>query len=228
MVKVRSAEVMEGDSGEYEIGSTSVQPGSTISHNNSSSTNAPFGNSLNQFITMKLDDTNFLLWKATVVPVIERYDLDGYLFGSLPCLKKVFEDGSLNPEYKFWFSRDRMLYGWLMTTLSKDVASNIVNPMIKQTAHQLWMTIETYYGANNQSQVYWLQKLLQTTKKGSMKMQAYLSKMKGIADTLAVFGSPVNVEYLISNCLVGLDVEYLAITSILQRLTNLTWPDFSI
>ncbi|KAK9144324.1 hypothetical protein Sjap_004227 [Stephania japonica] len=70
------------------------------------------------------------------------------------------------------------------------------------------------------------QKQIANTKKGTMKMQEYLLKMKGIADSLAVAGSPVSVDDLISNCLLGLDVEYLAITSILQRQTDLSWHEF--
>ncbi|KAK9083629.1 hypothetical protein Scep_030100 [Stephania cephalantha] len=38
-------------------------------------------------------------------------------------------------------------------------------------------------------------------------------QMKGFADGLAMTGSLVSIENLISNCLIGLDIEFLSITS---------------
>ncbi|KAK9155098.1 hypothetical protein Sjap_002578 [Stephania japonica] len=189
--------------------------------------NAPFGNSLSQLITVKLTETNFLLWKATVIPLIEGHDLDGHLFGTTPCPTKSLEDGTMNPAYKSWFSRDRMLFGWLMTALTSDIGTSVVNPKNPlRTANELWTAIEAHCGTNNRSQIQVLKKQIQGTKKGSMRMNAYLLKMKSLADSLAIAGAPVGLEDLISNCLCGLDAEYLPMIAVLQRCSDLTWQEF--
>ncbi|KAK9093044.1 hypothetical protein Syun_027955 [Stephania yunnanensis] len=86
-----------------------------------------------------------------------------------------------------------MLYGWLMTATTREVASQVEDPKLKCTAHQLWKAIEASCGANNHAQ------------------------MKGFSDGLAIDGVPMSLEDLIIACLIGLEVEYLTITAILQQ-----------
>ncbi|KAK9083923.1 hypothetical protein Scep_030394 [Stephania cephalantha] len=58
-----------------------------------------------------------------------------------------------------------------------------------------------------------------------MKMKEYLSKMKCISDNLAIAGSGVNTDDLISSVLIGLDREYLPITTFLQGRCDLQWQE---
>ncbi|KAK9132427.1 hypothetical protein Scep_011955 [Stephania cephalantha] len=185
----------------------------------------PFGSSTSQFVTTKLDGTNFLLWKSIVVPAIQGFDLDGHLFGTLEIPDKVLTDGLPNPEYKIWFSRDRFLLGWLINAMMPDTAMQIIGNTPKQTANELWKEIETYYGSNNRVHVQSLKKALHTTRKGAMKMREYLSKMKCISDNLAIAGSVVSTDDLISSVLIGLDREYLPITTFLQGRCDVQWQE---
>ncbi|KAK9141071.1 hypothetical protein Scep_010752 [Stephania cephalantha] len=58
-----------------------------------------------------------------------------------------------------------------------------------------------------------------------MKMREYLSKMKCISDNLAIAGSVVSTDDLISSVLIGLDREYLPITTFLQGRCDLQWQE---
>ncbi|KAK9104892.1 hypothetical protein Scep_021736 [Stephania cephalantha] len=92
-----------------------ISPFSLVSSGNSGSSSrspfAPFGKLFSQFFTIKLDESNFLLWKSIVVQEIQGFDLDGYLFGTLPPTDTVLADGSSNLEYKIWFNREKVLLG---------------------------------------------------------------------------------------------------------------------
>ncbi|KAK9131831.1 hypothetical protein Scep_011359 [Stephania cephalantha] len=132
---------------------------------NSGTNFSPFGNSLSQFVTVKLDGSNFLLWKSIVVPAIQGFELDGYLFGNLSSPEMVLADGSANPEYKMWFSRDRFLLGWLINSMTPEIAMQIIGNTPKKTANELWKAIEAFCGSNNRVHIQALKKALHTTLK---------------------------------------------------------------
>ncbi|KAK9169225.1 hypothetical protein Syun_001365 [Stephania yunnanensis] len=83
---------------------------SPYSSTNNQSMITPFGNSLNQIMSIKLNDSNFLLWKSIIVPPIEGCRLDGILFGTIKVSPLLTEQGEPYLEYQVWHSRDRMLY----------------------------------------------------------------------------------------------------------------------
>ncbi|KAK9153265.1 hypothetical protein Sjap_000745 [Stephania japonica] len=149
--------------------------------------------------------------------------MDGHLFGSVSCPKQFLEDGSTTEAYKIWFTLDRKPGGWLVSTLSPEVASQVVSPVKRKTAFELWTSIECYCYTNNNTQVQVLKKQMHTTRKGSLKMIEYLSKMKDLADCMSLAGAPLSKDDLISNTLLGLDVEYLPITVVLQLQFDLDW-----
>ncbi|KAK9100515.1 hypothetical protein Scep_023945 [Stephania cephalantha] len=65
----------------------------------------PFDNSLSKIVLIKLDESNFVLWKSIVVPIIEWIGFNRFIFGNKPSPAK-FVDGSdeeWTPEYEEWF-----------------------------------------------------------------------------------------------------------------------------
>lgn len=49
---------------------------------------------------------------------------------------------------------------------------------------------------------------LQRTRKRSLKMDEYLNKMKSIYDNLILAGCSISMDDLVTQTLVGLDIEY--------------------
>uniref|UniRef100_A0A151UDC7 Retrovirus-related Pol polyprotein from transposon TNT 1-94 n=1 Tax=Cajanus cajan TaxID=3821 RepID=A0A151UDC7_CAJCA len=62
-------------------------------------------------------------------------------------------------------------------------------------------------------------------RKGSMKMEEYLIKMKSLADSLKLAGSLISNTDLITQTLAGLDFDYNAIVVQLSDKNDLTWID---
>ncbi|KAK9157207.1 hypothetical protein Scep_003781 [Stephania cephalantha] len=130
---------------------TAMENNLDVFSNQSSSTNnhnsvitpmnvfALFWNSLSQSVTIKLDGSNFLLWKSIILPVIRGYKLDGYLLGTLPCPSPILESGSSNPAYKDWISMDQLLRAWLLNSLTESVAIQIIR---HSTSHSAWKAVE--------------------------------------------------------------------------------------
>ena len=58
-----------------------------------------------------------------------------------------------------------------------------------------------------------------------MKMENYLNKMKSITDNLALVRSPIPSFGLITQVLVGLDVDYNHMVVQLSEKEDLTWID---
>ncbi|KAK9130616.1 hypothetical protein Sjap_011103 [Stephania japonica] len=111
----------------------------------------PFGNSLNQIVTMKLDRSNFLIWKAMVLPLFRGCRLDGHLLGTIVCLPEILEEtGSSNPEYEEWYARDQFCLGWLISAISKEVASVVVGA---KNAREAWRNIEDHCGSHSRAQI---------------------------------------------------------------------------
>lgn len=69
---------------------------------------SPFTIILNTTFSIKLDRDNFLLWKSQVLPVVQGYDIGGYLIGTNPYPQKYLESQdengnivrSINPEFE--------------------------------------------------------------------------------------------------------------------------------
>jgi cytochrome c-type biogenesis protein CcmH/NrfF len=45
-----------------------------------------------QFITYKLDETNYLLWLSQIVPILKGHELMGIVDGSEPCPPQFLSD----------------------------------------------------------------------------------------------------------------------------------------
>jgi len=73
-------------------------------------------------ISQKLDDSNFLLWRQQVEPVIKSHKLQRFVMN--PQIPMRFlteadcEAGNENPAYSDWEQQDQILLLWLQSTLS--------------------------------------------------------------------------------------------------------------
>ncbi|KAK9165803.1 hypothetical protein Scep_000994 [Stephania cephalantha] len=182
---------------------------------------APFGSSLNQMVPMKLDRTNFVFWKSMMLPLFRGCKLDGYNLGTVPRPPVTLaESGLPNPEYETWYEKDQVCLGWLISSLDKSVASCAMGV---SSAYDVWHVIEEYCGSHYRAMSHYYKRQIQSCKKGSLPIFECLLKMKDLADNLAMDGSQMSSDELISNVLLGLESEYLPIVTLLQDKTDLRW-----
>lgn len=209
---------MESSSPQVSMNSSGSGSGMKISQNTS--------NSFNLVAPMKLDRNNFLLWKSTVLPVIRGNRLEGFITGKNLCPPETITSATgsePNPKFEEWTVMDQLLLGWLYSSLSVDVAAQLIDC---KTSRELWCSTEEMVGAATRAKELWIKGELQRARKGALKMEEYLSKMKSLADNLQLIGSPLPLKDLIAHILSGLDFEYTSIATQLTYMNDMSWIEF--
>lgn len=112
-------------------------------------------------ISCKLTRTNFLLWKAQVIPILRGVQLFGHLDGTTPAPpeKVVTEPNtaekeatepaktSPNPDYQTWVIQDQAVIGGLLSSITEEVLPQLIR--CTSTAHQLWTSLHTMFSAQH-------------------------------------------------------------------------------
>ena len=97
--------------------------------------------------TVKLDRSNFLLWRKQVLTSIKGNRLEKFI--SEPqivpeqYLSNAITDGSgenvENPAYVNWRALDQTLLGWLLSTISEGIRSSVLS---YDTSFDVWKSID--------------------------------------------------------------------------------------
>lgn len=197
------------------------------SSNSSSFVNPLFGVQ----ITEKLNKTNHALWKAQVLSTIRGARLEGFINGKTVApaaeLDEKSADGKIvkvsNPAHEEWFAKDQQVLGFIFTSVCKDVFAQIAG---SSTAFQAWTAVNNMFTAQTRARSMNVRLQLTTTRKGTMTISEYFSKMKSLSDEITAAGKPMDDEDFIANVINGLDHEYNPlITAVVTRVEPITVPD---
>jgi hypothetical protein len=185
-------------------------------------------------ITVRLDRTNFLLWKTQVVPNIADHGWLGFLDGSCAALPKTITTGAGadttvadNPAYALWWYTDQRVMSILLGNMTEDILGQMIG---RDTSMAVWACVTAMFSAQNRTGVRQLRRQLTSLKKNDLSASDYFNKMKGFADALATVGYPVTDDELIDYIVVGLGTQFEALQSSMTVLsaTNavITLSDF--
>ncbi|KAK4280835.1 hypothetical protein QN277_012405 [Acacia crassicarpa] len=94
-----------------------------------------------------------------------------------------------------------------------------------QTVKDIRAEARSLAGASTKAHVMVHKSDLHHTRKGGMKMDEFLNKMKTISDQLALAGAPLPHDELVIHTLNGLDAEYNAVVVKLLDQNHLSWVD---
>ncbi|XP_071680363.1 uncharacterized protein [Lolium perenne] len=195
----------------------------SFSSSSSSSSGNPFGQSVQE----KLTSSNYLVWKAVVLPAVRGARLFGYLDGSVkapPEEISVERDESgknvivkeENPAYATWIERDQQVLSYLLGSVSLEV---LVQVSEHQIAHGAWTAIQEMYASQSCARVMGLRRALNDLKKRELRASVYFNKVKALTDELALAGKKLDEDDVINAVLNGLDAEYnLLVEAISARL----------
>lgn len=176
-------------------------------------------------ITCKLTRTNYLLWKAQVVPILRGVKLFGYLDGTTraPAEKITTGAGDAareidNPAYETWFTQDQAILGGLLSSMTEEVLSQLTR--CTETSNQLWTSLQTMFSAQYKGNSIQIRTQLSNTKKGDMSASEYYQKMTALADTMANIGHPMTDEEVIGYILAGLGPGHGDLFTAITILSN--------
>lgn len=92
------------------------------------------------FVSMKLTQTNYLLWRTQIMSLIESQEVSDFITGKMeiPAEEIVSDDGKTtvkNPDFMSWIRTDRLVKAWITGTLSEDVLGLAVG---LETSADVW------------------------------------------------------------------------------------------
>ena len=135
-----------------------------------SNTNGSSSISSFTFTTLiKLDRSNYMIWKSQILSSVRANDIEGFLDGSKICPSQFLDDKPRsssvdlreNPAYVTWKKQDQMLLGWLLSSISIEVLSLVVT---SKTSFELWTNLEQQFGYETAAKKVHLKMLLNVTK----------------------------------------------------------------
>ena len=163
---------------------------------------------------IKLDRSNYTIWKSQILSVIRANNLEGFLDGSRTCPNQLLPDESTstnaaiiseNHAYTIWKRQHQMILSWLLSSISVEILSIVVN---SKTSRKLWISLEEQFGSETAAKKVHLKMLLNNLKKGSMSITEYFCKLRSVTNELAMVGSPISSLDFITHLISGLGQPY--------------------
>ncbi|KAL5834483.1 hypothetical protein ACOSQ4_013980 [Xanthoceras sorbifolium] len=140
-------------------------------------------------LTVKLDNSNFLLWRQQVLAAIKGSRLSHYIDPAFKPPNQINTDGSVNEAYLDWEQQDQNLLCWILSSISQDILPEFVSYL---TASEAWKSVEELFASQSRANVMQLKLQLQTLKKNGLTMAEYLLKKKTVMDGFAFAGHPLS------------------------------------
>ena len=175
---------------------------------------------MSNMMRVKLDNTNYIVWKHQISMVLETYSLYELLEEPQLVPQKFLKDlsGSYtaikNPDFLIWKS-----------TLSPSVLALTVGCA---TSIEVWKVLENRFSSVSRSHIMNLKSELHNLKKGSESVDVYLQKIKVVRDKLLAVGVIVDDEELLHIAIKGLPKEFNVFRSAIRtRSTQLSFDELS-
>lgn len=99
--------------------------------------------SFNLTLSVKLDRSNYLVWRSQFISFLRGHQLVGFNYETHPCPPEfIYGDNSsnevLNPQFFMWQCKDQLLLGWLISSISELILSQVVG---LATSRDVWVTL---------------------------------------------------------------------------------------
>ena len=174
-------------------------------------------------LTIRLDRSNFSYWRALVLAAVRAYNLEGYILGTIPTPPPFLAGNDPNPAFQNWIRLDQFLTHWLFNSMTEMMLGHVLRC---QSSAEIWMTLNQLFANQSKARILQIKGLLQSTRKGSLSIDEYISKMRNYAESLAYTGEALTDESLCLYILNGLGPECEAtVVNLTNRSETLTLTD---
>ncbi|KAI4320377.1 hypothetical protein MLD38_033866 [Melastoma candidum] len=163
---------------------------------------------------VKLDDTNYLVWKGQLMAAIVAAGFEDFISSSsVPPSQFLDLDGLfLNLDFKMWQRTDKAVMSLLFSALTSETLGQV---FYCKTASEVWITLKNRFESVSPSRVMNLKVQMQQLRKDGRTMQQHLSTLKNLVEQLAAVGEPISQRDYLWCMLEGLPLEYdVIVTSI--------------
>lgn len=165
---------------------------------------------ITNLVSVKLDHTNYMLWKFQITSTLKAYKLLDVVDGSYPCPEMYIKDTNgaatsvVNPDFIQWDTKDQALISMISATLSPSALALVIG---QKSAKGVWDTLEKRFTSFSRSNILSLKRDLHSIKKNSDSINVYMQKIKECKDKLEAVGVFVEDEELLHIVLDGLPTE---------------------
>jgi len=179
------------------------------------------------FITLKLSQTNYPLWREQALSLAESQELVGHLTNEDPAPTKFTTPDLVNNSntentvpvlteaFITWRKSDRLLRGWIIGTLSEEALSLVVG---LETASAVWEALKNAYAKDSQEREFTLrQQVTYSRKHDNQSMEEHIRTFKKLCDSLAAIGKPVSDNEKVFCLLTSLGPQYENFTTTMLK-----------
>lgn len=155
--------------------------------------------SAHHHVPVKLTNTNYTSWRASLMAILNGYNLIGYIDGTKPC---PAEGDATRPQ---WHQQDQLILAAIFASTSPEIL-----PMISTctTAASAWETLSRMFASKSRSRVNQLKTDLARASIGSRSISEFMHFLKAKADELALIDQPVRNDDLTLYVVNGLGHAY--------------------
>lgn len=148
---------------------------------------------LNSFVTVKLDRTNFIIWKNQLQNILHATALLKFLDGSYPCPSPMIRNSSSvqipNPESILWRTIDAHLLSCLTASMSHSIFTSV---LCLKTGSEVWSSLDKRFTSLSRSHIHQLKNKLSSIWKKYESMETYLSRIKDLVDQLRIASATID------------------------------------
>ncbi|KAL5567264.1 hypothetical protein UlMin_030428 [Ulmus minor] len=94
---------------------------------------------LNHTLPVKLDRTNYILWRFQIDNVVFANGFEDYIDGTSVCPEKELSPGVINPAFIAWRRQDRTILSWIYSSLTPCIMAQIIG---HTSSHSAWIALE--------------------------------------------------------------------------------------
>lgn len=183
-------------------------------------------------VTIKLNDSNYLLWKTQMESLLRSQKLMGFVTGQIPVpaehtttVVNNVEVQAPNPHYEAWICTDQLVISWIFGTLTEEVLGTV---HCLTTSRDVWCSLADNYNKSSVAREFELRRTLQLMTKRGKDFSTYCREFRAVCDKLSSIGKPVDESLKIFTFLNGLGREYDPIITVIQSsMARTPLPTFS-
>jgi len=111
-------------------------------------------------ISIKLNSSNYPVWKAQTLPYFRGHDVFGYIDSTIPISPQEIDAlhpstcariKILDPHYIQWLYQDSLILATINASLTEDVLTQIMSYTI---SHEVWLTLERSFSSISHAKDY--------------------------------------------------------------------------
>lgn len=192
----------------------------------------PTGLHVTSSVTLKLSESNYLLWKTQFEALLSSQKLLGFVTGQVKApgatvtvVENEVQVVNPNPDFEAWTCTDQLVKSWLFGTLKEEVLGYVHT---LTTSQEVWLALADNFNKSSVAREFDLRRRLQLLSTRGKEFLVYCREFRSLCDQLSSIGRPVDESMKVFTFLNGLSRDYDPISTVIQSsMSRYPPPTFS-